>query len=105
MHVCYLAGEYHDAAGGGGAESYVKTMTHALTNVGHQVSVIALGKNNEQTLDGRVRVIQAPVKNLHWYLYRGLPFGKSLAQPVREIEWSRVAWSALARLTDTNPVD
>ena len=105
MHVCFFSIGHHGEAAGGGAESYINTMAHALTEIGHKVSVIALSKENAQSYDGQVRIVQSAVKNRHWYLYRGLPFGKSFAQPVREIEWSRCAWSALSQLNREDPVD
>jgi glycosyltransferase involved in cell wall biosynthesis len=105
MHICFFSAEHHSEVGGGGAESYVNTMAQALTGIGHQVSVIAFGKHNEQRFDERVRVIKSSARNWHWYLYRGLPLGKSFAQPVREIEWSQCAWSALEKLNKANPVD
>jgi len=94
---------FHSASAGGGAESYVSTMADALLERGHRVSVIALGEGN--SVDTQVRVMRLAAPNLHWLLYRGLPFGKSMAMPVREIEWSRRAWSALMKLNRRDPVD
>jgi glycosyltransferase involved in cell wall biosynthesis len=103
MHVCFFTITYHSPTGGGGAESYVSTMAEALVERGHRVSIIALGGGNLR--NGRVRLIQLAAPNWHWFLYRGLPFGKSMAMPVREIEWSRRAWSALMELNRRDPVD
>ena len=103
MHVCFLLPEFHTAAAGGGAESYVSTIADALREKGNHVSVIAFGRPNGD--EGHEGLIQLNKPNLHWYVYRGLPFAKSLAMPVREIEWSRRAWSALMLLQRTNPVD
>jgi len=103
MHICFLLPEFHSTSGGGGAESYVSTMADALKEQGHRVSIIAFGQTNG--LDRRLGLIQLAPPNLHWFLYRGLPFAKSLAIPVREIEWSRRAWSALMDLDHRDPVD
>ena len=93
MHICFLTITYHSASAGGGAESYISTMAEALVERGHRVSIIALGEGNLS--NGQVRLIQLPAPRWHWFLYRGLPFGKSMAMPVRELEWSRRAWAAL----------
>jgi glycosyltransferase involved in cell wall biosynthesis len=78
-------------------------MKAALEERGHRVSIIAFGEANG--LNGhRGRTKLAPA-NLHWFLYRGLPAAKSLAMPIREIEWSRRAWSALMTLHQQDPVD
>ena len=103
MHIAFLLSAFHSASSGGGAESYVSTMADALLEKGHRVSIIALGEPGVS--NGRLRLIQVAKPNLHWFLYRGLPFGKSLAMPVREIEWSRCMWSAVAKLDREDPVD
>ena len=103
MHISFLLSAFHSPNGGGGAESYVSTMADALLERGHRVSIIALGEPGVS--NGRLRTIRIATPNLHWFLYRGLPFAKSLAMPVREIEWSRCAWSALAKLHHEDPVD
>jgi glycosyltransferase involved in cell wall biosynthesis len=103
MHIAFLLSAFHSASGGGGAESYVSTMAEALVERGHRVSIIALGGGNLS--NGHVRLVQLAAPNWHWFLYRGLPFGKSMAMPVREIEWSRRAWSALMELNRLDPVD
>ncbi|HEY8188551.1 MAG TPA: glycosyltransferase family 4 protein [Pyrinomonadaceae bacterium] len=103
MHISFLLSAFHSASAGGGAESYVSAMADALLERGHRVSVIALGEPGVR--NGRMRMIQVARPNLHWFLYRGLPFAKSFAMPVREIEWSRCAWSALAELNQQDPVD
>ncbi len=103
MHISFLLPAFHSASGGGGAESYVSTMAEALVERGHRVSIIALGEGNLS--NGPVRLIQLPAPSWHWFLYRGLPFGKSMAMPVRELEWSRRAWSALMELNRHDPVD
>ena len=103
MHISFLLSAFHSASAGGGAESYVSTMADALVERGHRVSIIALGEPGVS--NGRLRTIQVARPNLHWFLYRGLPFAKSFAMPVREIEWSRCAWSALAELNEQDPVD
>ncbi len=103
MHIGYLLSGYHSASAGGGAESYVSTIAAALVERGHRVSIIALGGDSLSNRD--VHVVQRTAPNLHWFLYRGLPFGKSWAMPVREIEWSRAAWSAVEALNREHPVD
>jgi len=103
MHISFLLSAFHSASAGGGAESYVSTMADALLERGHRVSIIALGEPSVS--NGRLKMIQVARPNLHWFLYRGLPFAKSFAMPVREIEWSRCAWSALAELNKQDPVD
>jgi glycogen synthase len=103
MHISFLLSAFHSNSAGGGAESYVSTMADALLERGHRVSIIALGEPGVR--NGRMRMIQVAKPNLHWFLYRGLPFAKSFAMPVREIEWSRCAWSALADLNHEDPVD
>jgi glycosyltransferase involved in cell wall biosynthesis len=103
MHICFLLSAHHSDAAGGGAESYVSTMADALLERGHRVSIIALGEPS--VTNGRLRTIQVAKPNLHWFLYRGLPFAKSFSMPVREIEWSRCAWSALTKLNREDPVD
>lgn len=101
MHICFMLTAFHSSSHGGGAESYVSTMADALVERGHRVSVIAFG-NAEHQPGVRLRSVQQP--NLHWYLY-GLPLLRSLTMPVREIEWSRSMWAALAELDKEDPVD
>lgn len=103
MHISFLLSAFHSDSAGGGAESYVSTMADALIERGHRVSIIALGQSSVS--NGRLRTIHIRRPNLHWFLYRGLPLGKSFAMPVREIEWSRCVWSALAELNKQDPVD
>ncbi len=103
MHIAFLLSEFHSSSAGGGAESYVSTLADALVERGHRVSIIAMGKGDSS--EKNVRLIRVDRSNLHWLLYRGLPFAKSLAMPVREIEWSRRAWSALIKLHRADPVD
>jgi len=103
MHICFLLSAFHTASVGGGAESYVSTMADALVDQGHRVSIIAFGQAGRS--NGRLGLVEIRKPNLHWLLYRGLPFAKSLAMPVREIEWSRRMWSALAALHREDPVD
>src|SRR5207237_7768094 len=103
MHIAFMLSAFHSASAGGGAESYVSTMADAFLERGHRVSVIALGEGN--SIDTQVRVMRLAAPSLHWLIYRGLPFGKSMAMPVREIEWSRRAWSGLMKLDHHDPVD
>src|SRR6266508_6592282 len=103
MHICFLLSAFHSTSVGGGAESYVSTMADALVEQGHRVSIVAFGQANGSTEALQLIEVQKP--NLHWFLYRGLPVAKSLAMPVREIEWSRRMWSALAALHQEDPVD
>ena len=103
MHIAFLLSAFHSASAGGGAESYVSTMADALVERGHRVSIIALGEPSVS--NGRMRLVRIAGPKLHWYLYRGLPFAKSFAMPVREIEWSRCMWSAVAKLNREDPVD
>lgn len=77
-------------------------MADALVERGHRVSVIAFGDKGHQRGGLRLRAVRQP--NLHWYLYR-LPLAKSLTMPLREIEWSRSMWDALADLDTEDPVD
>jgi glycosyltransferase involved in cell wall biosynthesis len=103
MHICFLLSAFHSPSVGGGAESYVSTMADALVDQGHRVSIVAFGQADRS--NGQLRLLEVKKPNLHWLLYRGLPFAKSLAMPVREIEWSRRMWSALAVLHREDPVD
>ena len=105
MHICFVMPDYHSARGGGGVESYVGTVAPAMTDRGHQVTVVALGQRTAIYWDGPVKVVEVRAPRLHWYLYRSLPLAKSLALPMREIEWSRRAWSALEKLHREDPVD
>ena len=103
MHITFLLSEFHSASAGGGAESYVSTIADALVERRHRVSIIAMGEGNSR--QERVRLIRLAPPNLHWLLYRNLPFAKSLAMPVREVEWSRRVWSAVVKLNREDPVD
>jgi glycosyltransferase involved in cell wall biosynthesis len=103
MHICFLLSAFHSASSGGGAESYVSTLADALVEQGHRVTVIAFGDSDGHEGSPQVRHLRKP--NLHWLIYRGLPFAKSLALPVREMEWSRRIWSALIELHRVDPVD
>lgn len=103
MHIAYLLSGSHSESGGGGAESYVRTMADALIKCGHRVTILAIGQREETNGSLRMKNIKSP--NLHWYLYRTLPIGKSVAMPVRELEWSRAAWRALVELNAEDPVD
>jgi glycosyltransferase involved in cell wall biosynthesis len=103
MHIAYLLSGSHSESGGGGAESYVRTMADALIECGHRVTIMALGQREETNGSLRLKNIKSP--NLHWYLYRALPIGKSVAMPVREVEWSRRCWSAVMDLHRREPID
>src|SRR5881296_32110 len=103
MHIAFLLPSFHSASSGGGAESYVSTMADALTERGHRVSIIALAQTEESNGNSRLMKVKSP--NLHWYIYRALPFGKSIVMPLREVEWSRAGWSALMQLHRHHQVD
>ena len=103
MHICFLLSAFHSTSVGGGAESYVSTLADALVEQGHRVSIIAFGQADHSKSQVCLTEVEKP--NLHWFLYRGLPVARSLAMPVREIEWSRRIWSALAALHHEHPVD
>jgi glycosyltransferase involved in cell wall biosynthesis len=103
MHVAYLLSGFHSQSGGGGAESYVSTMAEDLIERGHRVSIIALGE--PAVINGGPRLVKVRQPNLHWFVYRALPFGKSLAMTLREFEWSRTGWSAVAELHRQDPID
>ena len=103
MHIAFLLSGFHSVSGGGGAESYVNTMADALVERGHRVSIVAFGEPSVS--EGRLRLVKVRQPNLHWFVYRGLPFANSLALPVRELEWSRRGWSALAELNRRDRID
>src|SRR5690348_9329375 len=105
MHICYLTTDYHSTAVGGGIASYVSSMADAMTTLGHNVTVITLGRHNRSSRKGSIQVREVASPNTHWYLYRALPIGKSLALPIRELEWSHRLWSALLDVSREDPVD
>ena len=105
MHICYLTIDYHSSQSGGGIASYLTTIAEAMTQMGHRVTIIALARRNNTDQDGRIAVREVKSPNVHWYLYRVLPAAKSLALPVREVEWSRRLWSELVELNRQDPVD
>lgn len=61
MHIVYVSREYPPSLRGGGIASYVYEMAHALSSLGHEITVICASddtrKESIQT-DGNVRVIR-----------------------------------------------
>jgi len=97
MHICYVAIDYHENDGGGGIASYVNAVGRELLRQGHQVTILANGKEHRATVADGINLIRMPFGNLHWYSYKlGLPGG--LVLPLRELEWSFNLRRSLARL-------
>jgi glycosyltransferase involved in cell wall biosynthesis len=105
MHICYLTIDSHSAQAGGGIASYILSLAQTFRDWGHCVSIITLASENYDRLESGVRQIGVKAPNLHWYLYRGLPVGKSLNGLVRELEWSRSLWLRVAELHQESPID
>lgn len=105
LHICYLSVDMRTRHSGGGISSYLCSLTPALVADGCRVTIIALATKCSDNLVDGVRVIGVKSPNLHWFIYRLLPVGKSLNLPVREIEWSRRLWARLAAVHKEDPID
>lgn len=75
----------------GGAELVVKTMSHALSALGHKVSVVTLAHKNAahtevDSSDGDIDVYSIPLANVYW------PFNSKLKQPS---SISRMIWHSV----------
>jgi glycogen synthase len=104
MHVCFVAIDYHGQAGGGGIASYVHSIGRGLIERGHEVTVIASARERSVQNEDGMRVIRAPLGNLHWYLYR-LKAPSVGILPVRQLEWSRSLRREVERVRRDRPID
>lgn len=80
----------------GGAELVVRTMSQAMSALGHEMSVATLAHKNAlhtdvDVLDGDIKVYPIPLANIYW------PFNSKLKQPSGS---SRLLWHGI----DTNNV-
>lgn len=67
----------------GGAELSVQYLAEGLVEAGHDVVVVAMGRESRIECHGRVRIYRVKLKNLYW------PYDGRRAMPLR------VAWNAL----------
>lgn len=104
MHICFAAVDYHDGQGGGGIASYVSSLGAELVARGHEVTVLAGGRTACTTYESGMRVVRAPLGNLHYYLHR-LHAPPLVVLPLRELEWSVSLRMMLNRLLAERPVD
>jgi glycosyltransferase involved in cell wall biosynthesis len=104
MHICFVAIDFHAEVSGGGIASYVQTMGRGLIAQGHEVTVIAAGRSHLTDFEDGMRVVRAPLGNLHWYLHK-LHFPSMGVLPVRELEWSRSLRQAVEQVHADHPID
>jgi glycogen synthase len=104
VHIVYVAIDYGSRGEGGGIASYVTTVTSGLIERGHRVTVLAKGDTRGDTREGKLRVLRAPLGNLHWYAHR-LHAPSIAVQPLRELEWSRDLRLLFERSAVEDPVD
>ena len=82
MKILYV-NTYYDPNFGGGAEITLKTLVEGMKEQGHDVVVLCLtaDKNNtEETVNG-VRVTRVNLENYYW------PLQKTKRSPVKKILW------------------
>jgi glycogen(starch) synthase len=104
MHICFLAIDYHESSAGGGIASYVNTIGPELVARGHQVTVLAKGRQKQVITQGQMRIVRTPLGNLHWYLYKS-GMSSSAVMPVREVEWSLGLSRELKQLVTEEKID
>lgn len=104
MHICFAAIDYHGTTAGGGIASYVDTVGKALVARGHRVTVIAKGHRRTVAPGAGLRVVYAPLGNIHWYFHR-LHAPSIGILPVRELEWSYGLLRAVQEIADADPID
>jgi glycosyltransferase involved in cell wall biosynthesis len=89
LTICFFALEHHSLGSGGGIASYLDVLVPELRRLGHEVHLIVKGKvDNVIDLKDNSLLHEFKGGNIHWYLSKLPFFGKHLALPIREVEWS-----------------
>lgn len=107
MHICFASFDYPGEFGGGGVGTYVQTIGRELVRQGHRVSVIALKRGNEpdRTEDKGLRIFWFRSGDFHWYVSKLPLIGRTLALPIRELEYSRVILHAIREIDKHDQID
>ncbi len=90
-----------------GVGSQVRLLAHGLIEAGNSISVIDLAEGEQLTTtdDRGAKVHRMTSGKLHWFA-RKLPLvGKMLALPIREIEYSILAWRGVRRANKNGKLD
>jgi glycosyltransferase involved in cell wall biosynthesis len=108
MHIAFVTPEspYGDAAACGVA-SYLRAIIPAICDAGHQVTVFAKAKEEQDFLaeDGRVCVHHFPLPSLHWYSSK-IPVVRQFAPlPLRQLEWSREFYRRVGPVAAQEKID
>lgn len=80
-------------------------MAHALNKLGHTASVVDLSHRDAIADDGGVHVQRVRAPRFHWFASRIPLIGKTLALPIRELEYCWVVWRATRRIHHSSPID
>jgi len=104
MHICFIAIDFHAEKSGGGIASYINTIGQEFIRQGHHVTVISKGLRHVEFDYESMRIIQIPLGNLHWYLYKTQVLS-CFSLPVREIEWSLAINKCLQTILKSSDID
>lgn len=102
MHLCYLTIDAHSSQRGGGLASYLNTLSIALAERGHTVTVLAISKRDHCEKHPVLPLYWAEVAcpNWHWYVFKTAFFDRTLALPIREWEWARAFQHGIRLLSE-----
>jgi glycosyltransferase involved in cell wall biosynthesis len=106
MHICFPSLSYplnDEPTSGVGAQ--VRVLARALSEAGHEVSVIDLATQPSLSADSGVTVHRVRISNLHWFLGKLPVVGKVLALPMRELEYSLAVWKSVRAINRSHPID
>jgi glycosyltransferase involved in cell wall biosynthesis len=111
MNICFATLSYPlNGRATSGVGSQVQTIAHSLIDSGNTVSVLNLTTQRSRTeADERdergVEIYHVRSSNLHWFAGKLPLIGKSLALPVREIEYAVAVWRGVRRANSVRKLD
>jgi glycosyltransferase involved in cell wall biosynthesis len=108
LHIAFVTTEspYGDA-GVCGIAAYLRAIIPEIVAAGHRISVFAKAEQEKEFAmeGGRVSVQHFRLPSLHWYANK-LPAVRRFAPlPLRQLEWSRVFYRHVARVTAREKID
>jgi glycosyltransferase involved in cell wall biosynthesis len=107
MHLCFVALSYPvDGGPSSGVSTQVRVLAEAMIELGHSVSIVALGSSETLRTENKgIRICSVTSGKLHWYISKLPLVGKALALPIRELEYSLAAWRGVRKINKVEKLD
>ncbi len=107
MHIGFVTPESPLDGAGGGIASYLRTILPALVQAGHRVSLFTGAKETGiyRRDGGSLTVYRLRLPGLHWYLARLPLAARTVALPLRQVEWSTRFYQVISQAARCDPPD